>query len=330
MQQALININGELKYTAILAPDNLDPQVAPYTLMPRPLYASDILYGGLGGDALHGGAGDDALLGAEAPMSSYTDSYNAAGTQLNAGFVIESDFAHPYNPGNVLGYSPATTKFAQYDANDPLRKILLSADGTLSKSGTGYNWLLNFDATEGPLDAQWFAASYAALPTDGNDTMFGDLGHDWLVGGTGRDKMYGGLGGGPVNADDNLDSPWAPTGAAPPSCRLNETTDTHPSAEDMAFGGAGRDVLISNTGGDRLIDWVGEFNSYLTPYAPFGMASVSRTLQPQLPPFLEQLAQSGGADPTLAAPYASDPTRFGEPYGELWLLRPTPPALADK
>ena len=46
-----------------------------------------------------------------------------------------------------------------------------------------------------------------------------------------------------------------------------------------AFGGAGRDVLIGNTGGDRLIDWVGEFNSYLVPFAPFGMATVSRTLE---------------------------------------------------
>jgi hypothetical protein len=31
-------------------------------------------------------------------------------------------------------------------------------------------------------------------------------------------------------------------------------------------------VLIGNTGGDRLIDWVGEYNSYLVPYAPFGQA----------------------------------------------------------
>ena len=29
----------------------------------------------------------------------------------------------------------------------------------------------------------------------------------------------------------------------------------YPSYEDRAFGGAGRDVLIGNTGGDRLIDW---------------------------------------------------------------------------
>ena len=59
-------------------------------------------------------------------------------------------------------------------------------------------------------------------------------------------------------------------------------------------------MLIGNTGGDRLIDWVGEFNSYLVPFAPFGMATVSRTLQPQLPEFLYALSASDGADPTRA------------------------------
>ncbi|TMC80709.1 MAG: hypothetical protein E6J08_09445, partial [Chloroflexi bacterium] len=331
MQQALINVSLELKYTALLTPDNLDPtHAAPYTLMPRPLYASDIMYGGLGNDALHGGAGDDAMSGAEAPLVSYTNNYKPDGTQINAS-LIESDFAHPFNPGNVLGYSPTTTKFAQYDANDPLRKILLTANGSLSKTGSGSNWLLNFDANEGPVDTMWIQGqtTYGGVPTDGNDTMFGDLGNDWLVGGTGRDKMYGGWGDDLLNADDNLDTPCAPTGTATTGCGLNTTTDTNPSYEDLAFGGAGRDVLISNTGGDRLIDWIGEFNSYLTPYAPFGMASVSRTLQPQLPEFLYALSQSDGADPTLAARYASDPTRNGEPFGELGLLRQTDAAIAD-
>ena len=50
--------------------------------------------------------------------------------------------------------------------------------------------------------------------------------------------------------------------------------------EDRAFGGAGRDVLIGNTGGDRLIDWTGEFNSYIVPFAPFGIATVSRQVPP--------------------------------------------------
>ena len=89
------------------------------------------------------------------------------------------------------------------------------------------------------------------------------------MGGSGRDKLYGGWGDDLLNVDDNLDTPCGPTGTATTGCGLNQGTDTNPSYEDLAFGGAGRDVLIGNTGGDRLIDWSGEFNSYLVPFAPF-------------------------------------------------------------
>jgi hypothetical protein len=95
--------------------------------------------------------------------------------------------------------------------------------------------------------------------TDGNDVLFGDYGNDWLVGGTGRDTIYGGWGNDLMNADDDLttrDRRVAGSATVP---------DTHPSYEDRVFGGAGLDVLIGNTGGDRLIDWVGEFNTYLVP-----------------------------------------------------------------
>ena len=88
----------------------------------------------------------------------------------------------------------------------------------------------------------------------------------------------------------------------------------------MAYGGAGRDVLIANTNGDRLIDWVGEFNTMLTPYAQFGVASVSRLLQPALPDYLLALSKSEGADQTLAAEHGSDPARNGEPFGELGMV----------
>ncbi len=107
-------------------------------------------------------------------------------------------------------------------------------------------------------------------------------------------------------------------------------TDTNPSYEDIAFGGAGRDVLIANTGGDRLIDWGGEFNSYLVPFAPFGMATVSRTVQPQLPEYLYALSASDGADPFLAAHYGSDPTRNGEPFGELGIVLQHDAAWGDQ
>src|SRR5260370_8731108 len=103
----------------------------------------------------------------------------------------------------------------------------------------------------------------------------------------------------------------------------------NPSYEDLAFGGAGRDVLIANTGGDRLIDWVGEFNSYLVPFPPFGMNVISDQLQPGLPAFLYSLSKSDGADQTLAARYGSDPARDGEPFAELALVLQQDPPAAD-
>ena len=131
------------------------------------------------------------------------------------------------------------------------------------------------------------------------------------MGGTGRDNIYGGWGDDLLNADDNQDT----TGGS------NDAPDTHPSYEDRAYGGAGRDVLIGNTGGDRLIDWTGEFNSYIVPFAPFGLGTVSRTLQPQLAEFLYALSASDGVDLTRAADTGADPARNGEPLGELGVVR---------
>ena len=104
----------------------------------------------------------------------------------------------------------------------------------------------------------------------------------------------------------------------------NDTPDTHPFYADRAYGGAGLDVLIANTGADRLIDWVGEFNSYIVPFAPFGIATVSRQVPPWLFEFLYALSASQGADPTRDEDQnAADPdlkARNGEPYGELGLI----------
>src|SRR5207302_3453535 len=142
-----------------------------------------------------------------------------------------------------LGYNTTTTKFDLFDANDPLRTILLTATGTLSKTGTGDNWMLNFDETEGLLDTYWFKnTSYTALKTDGDDHIFGDLGNDWVVGGTGRDVMFSGWGDDLINLDDNLNSAGTVSQGT-----FTPNTDTTPSYEDLAFGGAGRGRLLVNT-----------------------------------------------------------------------------------
>jgi len=348
IQFAVINTTGDLKKTIDLVPFSYDPQwnasddEFPDNANNTP-FADDIIFGGLGSDFLHGGSGDDAISGAEALDHAYVPTYDANGTPngvLDLGYAAVSGWLPntppnnpPKNPGDVLAFNPLDLdgrhlnnrfragEFALYDEYDPLRKIQLDHLGNLWKPGntdTPLEFLLNFNKDEGvfrpggnvtkPVGQQ--NDTYPAAHDDGNDAIFGDNGNDMLVGGTGRDDMYGGWGNDLINADDD------PT----TNSNANDQPDTQPTYEDRAYGGAGRDVLIANTGGDRLIDWVGEYNTYLVPFAPFGMATVSRTLQPQLQEFLYALSKADGADPTRAADTGADPLRNGEPAGELGLV----------
>jgi hypothetical protein len=292
---ATINVAGALKKAVDLTPFN--PVQGGHELS-RPNYANDIIFGGLGDDFIHGGAGDDAISGAEAlPMY----------------------FERPFNPGNILRYSALTGEFAEYDEYDPWSEVFYKEDIEFTADDgsviyvlkAGDPFILNFDSTEGPLDRRWESQGWAGVATDGDDVIFGDLGNDWIVGGTGRDHMYGGWGDDLINADDDHRT----NGGA------NDGPDTHPSYEDIVFGGAGRDVMIANTGGDRLIDWAGEFNSYIVPFAPFGLGTVTRSPSPGIMNFLYALSASDGADFTRAADTGADPARNGEPYGELGLVR---------
>jgi hypothetical protein len=110
--------------------------------------------------------------------------------------------------------------------------------------------------------------------------------------------------------------------------RPQRRADTHTSYEDLAYGGAGRDRQIGNTGGDRLIDWAGEFNSYIVPFAPFGNFTISRALQPQLPEFLYALSEGDGADQSMRS--ALDPVRNGEPFAELGVVKQQDSAWHDQ
>ncbi|MGD8618152.1 MAG: hypothetical protein PVH54_03095, partial [Gammaproteobacteria bacterium] len=257
----------------------------------------DIIYGGLGDDFLHGGVGDDAISGAEA---------------------LEMFYDAPQNSGNVLGYGvDRAGEFAAYNEFDPLRKILVDENGVFTEDGSGTEFLLNFDAADtGAPMVGTGPDGITPVYSDGNDVIFGDLGNDWLVGGTGQDHLFGGWGDDLLNADDDHDST---AGSADP--RANNTPDGPvASYEDIAYGGAGRDVLIANTGGDRLIDWVGEFNSYLVPFSQFGPFTISRAPQPQIAEYLYALGASDGADPTLFADTGSGQDRNGEPYAELGVV----------
>ena len=141
----------------------------------------------------------------------------------------------PLSVNSVLNYNATTRMFADYVPGEALVRI--------------NGFLLNFDATD----------LHGNKINDGQDNIFGDEGNDWIVGGTQSDRMMGGMGDDLLNGDDNLET----------SNGINNAVDPAPYADaDWAFGGGGFDVLIANTGADRLIDWVKRFNTYAVPIKP--------------------------------------------------------------
>jgi Ca2+-binding RTX toxin-like protein len=238
---------------------------------------NDVIYGGLGHDYLHGGEGDDAISGAEAQAGYYHSQAHVGtitGIVDGQSYSYQTDTPIPFT--TTPGVDPDRGQFDAYNADDPRTKIA--------------GFLLNFDA----VDAQGNKIS------DGSDRIFGDLGSDWLVGGTENDRLFGGWGNDLMNADDNLET----------NNGLNNAPDAPEFADgDFVFGGAGLDVMIANTGKDRLFDWSGEFNSYVVPFSPFGSPTSNRAVSPHIKDFIADLGVAGGADISLT-----------EPYGELGLV----------
>jgi Ca2+-binding RTX toxin-like protein len=291
----------------------------------------DDIIGGAGDDRIFGGAGEDGILGddgrvltsrnglTESLYGIHTPSVQAAvnlpGTQIGAltnitGRLKKSvDLAAYYVGGNdivygglgddfihggagddaisgaeatsvwfittaqtgpsILAYNAAARKFAAYNAVDALSKM--------------NGFVLNFDAT----------TTSGAKINDGMDNIFGDEGNDWIVGGTMNDRLFGGMGDDLLNADDNLETNGG----------LNNMPDAPLYADaDWVFGGGGLDVLIGNTGADRLFDWVKHLNTYVVPImattAGSGLAAptVLRDPNSQITSLLLALGNSGGND----------------------------------
>ncbi|NVK42523.1 MAG: hypothetical protein HWE39_14880, partial [Oceanospirillaceae bacterium] len=337
---------------------------------------NDFIHGGDGDDAISAAEALPIYYSGDDPDDAFVSDFESVNTFLQA--MQESTYNPgpdlrdnpfwfafaPYNPGDILRFegkeildengqnARTRDEFAWYDEFNPRRKIvfdfgfdfdaaqpgdfsaLVSTDGIASP----IDFLLNFDETEGELDERF---SDEAKASDGDDRIFGDLGNDWIVGGTGRDHMYGGRGNDLLNMDDDHNSGFSGKAGPhdpPPSDLDNKDPDEFQSYADIVYSGAGRDVMILNTGADRAIDWVGEYNSYIVPFSPFGAFHISRTLQPQVPEFLYALSASDGIDNSLNAPDAQlyvdqknldvrtdapDPARALEPYGELGMVRQT-------
>jgi hypothetical protein len=190
-----------------------------------------------------------------------------------------------------------------------------------------------------PIDAVWNTpAGFGPDPVTGDKALFGDLGNDYIVGGMGRVRVYGGWG---FDLIDLRASTVVDNGLNDMPVPNSHTGAGSPDWEALAYGGAGQDIFFAGTGGDRLIDWVGNHNSYYVPFSQFGMPAVSRTLMPFLPEFLYALSKSDGADQTLGPrsdafcasaggssnlacsdypTYSGTSARNGEPFGELGLV----------
>jgi len=196
--------------------------------------------------------------------------------------------------GSILNYNAAARKFAAYNAVDALSKI--------------NGFVLNFDAVD----------SQGNKINDGMDNIFGNEGNDWLVGGTMNDRMFGGMGDDLLNADDNLETNGG----------LNNMPDAPAFADaDFAFGGGGLDVLIANTGADRLFDWVKRLNTYVVPILPTTAApsvaapTVLRDPNAQITSLLIALARSGGHDEdtdTIANQFYSELGLVTVEDGQTW------------
>jgi hypothetical protein len=101
---------------------------------------------------------------------------------------VRIDYDHPFNPGNVLAFNPVDVngkssnvtragEFFLYDEYNPLRRILLDANGAAStpigQPPLGVEYFLNFSAAEGPAGSVWSIATkpfpgshFATFPPD--------------------------------------------------------------------------------------------------------------------------------------------------------------------
>ncbi|MEN8205399.1 MAG: calcium-binding protein, partial [Pseudomonadota bacterium] len=287
---------GEIFKTVDLTPFNLTPPGQTDDPLFEPLYANDIIFGGLGNDFLHGSAGDDAISGAEA----LPDYFNAP-VNPDDPDVVDDPLTEENEADDLLRFNPDKIEFADYDEETPRAEL--------------ENFVLNFDPSGDPNGGETENDNFD------EDQIFGDLGNDWLVGGPDNDNLFGGFGADLMDVDDDK-STLDHDGDGIPGDNFGPDP-INIDIQDRAFGGAGRDVLIANTGGDRLIDWIGEFNSFIVPFAPFGEFTVTRAVPPQIFDFLYDLSEAVGADQTRATDVGlsiESIARNGEPDGELGLI----------
>ena len=297
--------------------------------------SDDVIFGGWDDDFLHGGAGDDAIGGGEAlgvrgtsgTCSTSRRPANADRPDLHrldaavqpgqpAPLRRRHDPWHAHKP-----FEPRLGEFFLYDEYDPRRAILFNATarrgaalrsrtaatpapaaptGAARTSSSSTSTQIDA-ATASPrrLAARQPAANCTGRPSTTQHrrqrrrSSATSATTGWSAA-PGRTRIYGGWGNDLLNADDDLHCYRRHDGTA--------TTRTPDDAPRRLRGPRLRrrrhrhpDRQHRRRPPDRLGRRV---QQYLVPFAPFGIATVSRQVEPLLPEFLYALSRSHGADPT--------------------------------
>ena len=106
-------------------------------------------------------------------------------------------------------------------------------------------------------------------------------------------------------------------GTSPLANDIPDPRSSGPSNADIAYGGAGTNILIGNTSEDELFGWSDDV--FVLPFNHAGDDTVIDNPNPTAAQFVLNLALSLGDDPVTTG----DPARDGEPYGELGMVLPS-------
>ena len=282
------------------------------------------LAGTYGGDLLRGGDGPDELHGQRD-----TPRLTAGGTTID-GDVLEGGAGDDVLIGDlgrvatVLEDGSAVSTVAD---SSPFLRATLRASGTRTRQVTLY---LQHDADHVDKGDNSDATQFGA---EGDDVLLGGPGSDAIHGGAGDDVINGGDGPDTIFGGDGNDAAWGGPGVdemfgghdldsldvaprsfvtavkggkalGPDPALWFEVAGAKTSAlagKDIMYGGWNTDDMQADeksngpTAGDRLIDWAGAYNRYLSCGTGAGAGSFLRVPSPSLQAFLVNLATGRGA-----------------------------------
>lgn len=304
---------------------------------------NDDMYGELGDDVMFGGPDEDAMIGDRGLITDRKvvagDEVATASANVPGPTFLEVEGLRPGDLDRRVDLLADGDGDMDDDGDDvefpglhhggddrmrggPDHDVMHGAFGNdLMNGDDGGDWLFGADGA----DVIWGGKG----ASDPDPEAQADPGtDDGYIYGSNIDVIFGGHSGQDVD--------WVPEGADVLDFRpVNddpdswfEMTDTddepvennqHHHGVDWIYGGWGRDVLQGDIGkngpeefGDRLVDWVGNYNLYLRCNASYGDDGDVRQRAPQLEDFLETLAFITGVGETRTEVEASGTSAYRE------------------